>query len=230
MNKSTLFAIALTALLAFTGCVSRNPLRVKVDTAQYSQPIRVACVGDSITYGSGIVNRERDGYPAVLGGLLGEKFDVKNFGIGGATLLKKGDKPYWDQAQFQQANDFQPDIVVIKLGTNDSKPQNWGAHGAEYAADLRSMVEHFQSLPSKPLIWAVLPVPVFQDRWGINETVVAGEVIPAIRQVADEMNIPLVDAYSALSNRPDYFPDGIHPNEVGAGSLAFAVYLGLNGR
>src|ERR1041384_7347597 len=85
---------------------------------------RVACVGDSITFGSGVVGRESNSYPAVLQHFLGNKFEVRNFGVSGATLLKKGDKPYWKEHAFTNATAFKPNIVVIKLGTNDSKPQN----------------------------------------------------------------------------------------------------------
>ena len=95
--------------------------------------IRLACVGDSITYGSGLSEREVNSYPAVLQKLLGEGYDVKNFGVSGATLLKSGDKPYWKQSEFKSATAFNPNIVVIKLGTNDTKPQNW-SHKEEFAA------------------------------------------------------------------------------------------------
>ncbi len=59
--------------------------------------IKVACVGDSITFGFTIENRDQNSYPAQLGRLLGKNWEVKNFGVIGATLLKKGDMPYWKQ-------------------------------------------------------------------------------------------------------------------------------------
>ena len=146
--------------------------------AAEAKPVRVACVGDSITYGAGVEHREKNNYPKVLGDLLGEKYEVKNFGLNGATLLKKGDLPYWKTQEFDRANAYQPDVVVIKLGTNDSKPQNWGQHKAEFAADARALVTHFQGLSSKPKVFVCLPVPVYEARWGINEPVVKGEIIP----------------------------------------------------
>src|SRR5579864_433492 len=89
-----------------------------------SEKIRVACVGDSITFGACVPEREKNCYPAVLGGLLGDKYDVRNFGVNGATLLKKGDLPWWNVDAYKSATDFNPDIVIIKLGSNDTKPQN----------------------------------------------------------------------------------------------------------
>jgi len=197
--------------------------------AAAEQPIRVACIGDSITFGAGIRDRKRNSYPAVLGRLLGEKYQVRNFGVSGATLLKKGDKPYWKLAAFRQATEWQPNIVIIKLGTNDSKPQNW-RHKAEFADDLRALVDHFAALPSKPKIWLCLPVPVYATRWGINEATVKGEIIPIIQKVAEEKKLPTIDLYTALSGKPEMFPDKIHPNAAGAKLMAETILKAITAR
>jgi len=185
-------------------------------------PVRVACVGDSITYGSGVQGRETNSYPVVLGRMLGARYEVRNFGVSGATLLKQGDHPWWKTKAFADATAYAPDVVIIKLGTNDSKPQNWEHKGA-FASDARALVEHFRALPSRPLVYLCLPVPVYQDRWGINEATVKGEVIPMIRGVAKELCVPVIDLYGAMKNRAEVFPDGVHPNHVGAAQLAQAV-------
>src|SRR4051812_11154381 len=90
-----------------------------------AEKIKVACVGDSITAGAGVQDPGHNAYPVVLQRLLGDKYEVKNFGVSGTTLLKKGDSPYWNQKAFKAATAFAPDIVIIKLGTNDTKAQNW---------------------------------------------------------------------------------------------------------
>ncbi|MBO5015861.1 MAG: alpha/beta hydrolase fold domain-containing protein, partial [Bacteroidaceae bacterium] len=87
--------------------------------------IRVACIGNSITDGSGIDMASQHGYPAILQQKLGKDYWVKNFGVSGRTMLNKGDRPYMNELAWRDALAFQPDIVIIKLGTNDSKPQNW---------------------------------------------------------------------------------------------------------
>jgi len=184
--------------------------------------IRVACVGDSITYGSGIENREVNSYPAQLQKMLGPGWEVQNFGISGATMLKKGDKPYWELEAFQQAQDFNPDVVVIKLGTNDTKPQNW-KYGEQYEADYRAMVQSFQRLDSQPEIWICLPAPVFEDRFGITASVVDEEVLPAIRQVKKKEKVKLINLYRALQKKPELFPDGVHPDAEGAKIIARTV-------
>ncbi|MFP6737711.1 MAG: GDSL-type esterase/lipase family protein [Planctomycetota bacterium] len=191
--------------------------------------VRVACVGDSITYGAGVADRGKNNYPKVLGRLLGPGYETRNFGVSGATLLKKGDHPYWKTGAFKAATEFKPDIVIIKLGTNDSKPQNW-KHKAHYAADLAALADHFASLPSRPKIWLCKPVPVYKDRWGITEKVVNGEVIPLVEGVAKKKKLPLIDLYKALSGMKQHFPDGVHPNARGAEILAKAVYAALKGK
>jgi len=204
--------VALSALLA---------LVFALDVAA-QEPVRVACVGDSITFGAGVQDRAKNSYPVVLGTLLGPGYDVRNFGVSGATLLKKGDKPYWKLGAFKQATDFAPNIVVIKLGTNDTKPQNW-KHAADFGPDLAAMADHFAALPSKPAVWLCLPVPVYQTRWGINEKTLTGEVIPIIRAVAKKKKLKGINLYSALSGKPELFPDKIHPNAAGAKLIAQAV-------
>lgn len=192
-----------------------------------SHAIRVACVGDSITYGLGVENREENSYPTLLSKFLGKNYETKNFGVSGATLLKKGGNPYWKLPQFRAATQCAPRIVVLALGTNDSKPVNWGFK-SEFAADLRSMIEHFRKLPTNPQVWVCLPPPVIStDSGGINEAVVSGEIMPLIRQVTKELNVPVIDLHASLSNHPEFFPDGIHPNAAGARVIAQTVFADL---
>ena len=90
-----------------------------------SAKIIVSCVGDSITFGAAIKDRGKNSYPSQLQELLGDDYKVNNFGVNGATLLKRGDKPYWKLEAYKKALGSNPDIVIIKLGTNDTKPHNW---------------------------------------------------------------------------------------------------------
>ena len=159
----------------------------------------------------------------MLGRLLGKEFTVRNFGVNGATLLKKGDLPYWKLKAFKDATAFGPNIVIIKLGTNDTKPQNWNQAGTEYEADLRALIAHFQKQPANPAIYLCLPVPVYQDRWGINEKTVT----PVIKKVAKDNKLPVIDLYKALSQKPEMFPDKIHPNAAGAKLMAETILAAL---
>ena len=183
--------------------------------------VRVACVGDSITAGAGIPQPEIRSWPARLQFYLGNqaKYDVRNFGVSARTMQKAGDHPYWQEKAFAEAQAFAPDIVLVKLGTNDSKPQNWNR--ARFAADAKEMVELFQKLPSHPRVILCLPVPLFKaDQWGIRAAIVEKEVIPALRQVAFDTQADLLDFFHPFLGRGALFPDTVHPNAEGADEMA----------
>ncbi len=191
------------------------------------QEVKIACVGNSITYGSGIANREKLSYPAQLQAWLGSNYSVKNFGVSGATLLKKGDKPYWNQPEYQAALDFNPDIVIIKLGTNDSKPQNW-QFSTDFSQDYSDMVQSFKALASKQRILLALPVPVFvPEKWGIRDSIVRDGIIPLIKEVANETKCQYIDLYTPLLPYKWAFPDAVHPNSIGASVMVEWIYRGL---
>src|SRR6201999_1364973 len=100
-HRLFLFTSFIAAALALAACSksSKGP----VDPASYDHPIKVACVGDSITQGAGAGPGKS--YPDQLQGLLGDKWVVKNYGVGGRTMLKKGEAPRGKGRQVQQAHD-----------------------------------------------------------------------------------------------------------------------------
>jgi rhamnogalacturonan acetylesterase len=194
--------------------------------------LKVACVGDSITYGGGttaVAGARPNSYPSQLQRMLGDKYDVRNFGVGGATLLNHGDKPYQKQAAFRRALDEQPDIVIVMLGANDTKPWNWRWAG-DFAADYGDLVSQFLSLDSKPRVWLCCPCPVPADgNYAINEAGVDDE-IPLIDDLAREMQLSVIDIHGALQNHADLIPDRVHPNNEGATLMARAAYRALIGK
>jgi acyl-CoA thioesterase I len=198
-----------------------------VAIASYSQPkIKVACVGNSITEGAGIEEGMR--YPDQLQKLLGDQYEVRNYGLGGRTLLKKGDFPYWQEEKYTEVLAWVPDIVVIKLGTNDSKPQNW-IYGDEFERDYKSFVASFKKLPGKRKIFICTPIPVYKEEWGITESIVKDEIIPSIYKVAKSEGIKVIDLYTPMIGKGDLAPDGIHPNAAGAAIIATEVHKALAG-
>lgn len=200
-----------------------------LNPADFKQPIRIACVGDSITFGAGVEQREKNCYPVVLGNLLGDKWETRNFGVSGATLLKKGDLPYWKQKAFTDAKAYKPDVVIIKLGTNDTKPQNW-KFKEEFATDMAAMIDEFSKLESKPRIYLCLPVPAYPERWGIRDSVIKDELLPILKKLAQEKKLTSIDLYTALSDKPEMFPDKIHPNAAGAKLMAQTIHKTLIGK
>ena len=192
-------------------------------TARAAEPIKVACVGDSITQGAGAAKGKS--YPSQLQELLGDAYQVGNFGVSGRTLLKKGDFPYWKEKKYQDALAMEPAIVVIMLGTNDTKPQNWKGK-AGFIADYKMLLEHYRKLKSRPKLWVCLPVPVYGDQWGISATTLDA-VIEAIQEVCDKTKIPVIDLNDALTGHPEMFPDKIHPDANGAILMAKTVYQAI---
>lgn len=188
--------------------------------------IRVACVGNSITYGAGIKNRNRDSYPSVLGRMLGDGYHVKNFGISARTVMNKGDRPYMNEKIFKDALAFDPNIVVIKLGTNDSKSFNWKFKSG-FTKDLQTMIDSFKALPSQPKIYLCYPSKAYTTGDGINDDIISKEIIPMIKKVAKKNNLPIIDLHAAMDGMPQLFPDHVHPNEAGAKVMAKAVYDAL---
>ncbi len=199
------------------------PIRVQ----DYKKPIRVACVGDSITQGFGWKNP--NSYPSQLGRMLGHDWKVRNFGVSGRTLLKQGDYPYWKEKAFHQAQAFKPNVVIIMLGTNDTKPQNW-KHKEAFAQNYKELVETFEHLPSKPRVFVCLPPPVpGTGNYGINEAAIQEE-IPMLRQVAKHTDAGIINMYVALEKTPELLPDRVHPNAKGYRRMAAAAYQVLTGK
>ncbi|RHJ79711.1 alpha/beta fold hydrolase [Parabacteroides sp. AM08-6] len=191
--------------------------------------IRIACVGNSITYGAGIDNRDRDSYPAVLGQMLGRKYDVRNYGFSARTMLMKGDLPYMKEQMFRDVQTFNPNIVVMKLGTNDSKPYNW-VHKKDFARDMQTMINTFRDLPAKPTIYLCYPAKAYLSQYGINDSVITNGIIPIIDRLAAQNKLEIIDLHTATSGMQEHFPDNIHPDPVGAHRIAETVYKAITGK
>ena len=183
--------------------------------------IRVACIGNSITDGHGIDLAPQRGYPAQLQRMLGNDYWVKNFGVSARTMLNKGDFPYMNELAWRDALAFKPDIVVIKLGTNDSKPQNW-QYGKEFKQDLTQMIKALD--PKKTKIYLCTPIPALKPSWDINETIIANEIIPIQKKVAKEYGLEVIDLHTLFgADSETMIDDGIHPNDKGVRSIAQIV-------
>ena len=230
-----------TALLCLAFALLAIPFTGHLADAAETQPIRVACVGDSITYGSSLTNRESESYPAWLGRWMGPGYDVRNFGRSGATLLQKGDVPYVKQTQHDEALAFRPDIVIIMLGTNDSKHrggglpttnavvENW-QHKADYVPDYKALIAEFRRANSAAKIYVCCPPPCFPGRWGIDDNTIHSEILPLVHKVARRSHAKVIDLYTPFAGKADLFPDTVHPNAAGAKMMAAIVYQALSGR
>jgi alpha-L-fucosidase 2 len=186
---------------------------------------RIACIGNSITDNS----HNADAYPVKFNMLMGREYFVLNAGHSGKTLLRKGDAPYIQSDWFKQVFKFKPGIITIKLGTNDSKPQNWGGHKAEFAPDLRWFIDTLLTISPKPRIILCTPIPAWKDGsgndpYGISGDVIKNEIIPIIKQVAQEKGLALLDLHTPYLPYQKLTPDGVHPNAAGLDTLAHILY------
>ncbi|MEG1749064.1 MAG: cyclically-permuted mutarotase family protein [Tannerellaceae bacterium] len=193
--------------------------------------IKVACVGNSVTYGYLLEDRENNCYPAQLQRLLGNGYEVSNFGKSGATLLAKGHRPYREQEEFRAAMSYAADRVVIHLGLNDTDPRNWPNYRDEFVGDYLALVDSLRSVNPRCEVWVCRMTPIFHthSRFKSGTRDWHAQIQKAIEEVARVSGATLIDLHEPLYNRPDLFPDALHPNTEGAGILARTVYSALTG-
>jgi len=157
----------------------------------------------------------------MLNSILGPEYAVLNSGRSATTLQKKGNFPYWIAKEFSNTFIYQPDIIVIKLGTNDTKPENW--HSDRFEADYQALIDTFKTIPTHPRIYLCLPVPAFKVKWGINDSTVVYGVIPIVEKVAKANKLSVIDLYTPFKGQVANFPDSIHPNEAAAKQMAAII-------
>jgi len=191
---------------------------------------RIACIGNSVTYGIGVAGRDTCAYPAVLQCMLGEQYTVGNFGRSGATLLKKGFRPYYRTEEFISALSFRPDIAIIHLGLNDTDPRAWPDFNDEFIGDYLWLIDTLRSVGAKEFYIAKLS-PIFNGhrRFKAGTRDWYWQIQERIEEVARLSGATLIDFYTPLKNRPDLLPDNLHPDKRGAELLAKTVFSALSG-
>ncbi|MCA9321758.1 MAG: hypothetical protein KDB53_13535, partial [Planctomycetes bacterium] len=205
-----------------------------VSSLPAQEPRRVACVGDSITEGSANADARRNSWPLILGRELEVVrpggFRVANFGSSGATLARRGPKPYREQEVYEKSLAFEPDVVVINLGTNDAVLKTWEVVGPDFAQDLRDLVGVYRALPSRPQVWLSRLTPMFDHHPRFLECQPGrAEVDAVLDAVAAELGLEVIDLGRGLEGRPLLCPDGLHPNTAGNALIAAAVQRALVG-
>lgn len=193
--------------------------------------IKVACIGNSITYGSGLADPKTQSYPSQLQQLLGESYEVGNFGKPGATLLNKGHRPYMEQSEYKDALAFAGDIVVIHLGINDTDPRNWPHYRDYFVKDYLALIDSFRMVNSKcrVIIARLTPIADRHPRFESGTRDWHGEIQQAIETVADYAGVQLIDFHEPLYPYPFLLPDAVHPTKEGAGILAKTVCSAITG-
>ena len=186
---------------------------------------KVLCIGDSITFGQGVLmNREKEGFPAFLAEKLGNEYQVFNYGLCNRTLASTSDLPYPKEAFAKASLEQDADIIIIMLGTNDSKPDFWDAE--KYEKEYIAFVESYQNMSSKPEVYVMLPPQIVkdpEDNGDCSNEILTKEVIPAIKRVAEATGAKEIDLYSATEGHEDWYADGLHPNAEGNKAIAEVI-------
>ena len=217
-KKTKLIALAIAIIIIVSPIAVTKLINFqssKLSAAFASGPIRVACVGDSIT--------EITGYPSDLQSMLGDNYTVGNFGATGSTVLLNSWKPYMNQPEFKDAQTFAPNIVVIMLGTNDDLKE-LEQYNETFEDDYAKLISSFQQLQSNPQILIANSPPIFSNSSDLNPSYLSENIIPQTEDLANKLSLPLIDVYNSFGNHTDYFVDGVHPNEQGAALIASDVY------
>lgn len=189
---------------------------------------RIACIGDSITFGDGVQGKREKTWEYFLENMLGGEYQVLNYGINARTLLKKGDYPYEKEQFYRVSQACGAEHYIIMLGTNDSKPYNWNRDN--YRRELGDFLAIYKLLPQSPKLTVMLPPTCFKDpalgivQYDIRQEVIRDEVCPVIGEVCAEMKIPTIDLQSFTAGHPEWFCDGVHPNETGNRAIAAYIY------
>lgn len=192
---------------------------------------KVACVGDSITYGYHIDNWFFHNYPYILQVLLGRESYVRNFGLSGSTAMRSAKMSYRRFSNYRKSLRFQPDIVVFLFGTNDANAQNWSSPEL-YTAEYRELLQSYRELPSDPAIYLMTPplllYPQTEEDRSMNEHIRLEQV--CVKALAQELGAQVIDLCEKTKDHPDWFQsDGVHPNAKGAMELAHIVYEAIKG-
>ena len=189
--------------------------------------IRVACVGDSVTFGHGVKGWIRNTYPRKLGKLLGKKYCVHNYGKCSVTASLTGDFPFENTKEYKQSLSFKPDIVILMLGTNDTKPQNYKS-GEECLKDCLRILSSYKNVNSEVKLYIVTPPPAFEFENELAIYDIDPKAIKEIRKaILDKQDLNVIDIYKYLEDKTELFWDGVHPNKDGTSVIAETIYKNL---
>ncbi len=218
--------IGLFAFMFFNGLSG-----IRLNPRYKEGQIKVALVGDSVTYGHSIKNWPKNNYPALLSQTLDNGYCVKSYGVSGSTVQPDGDQPYNATKAYTWSHEFDTDVLVFMLGSNDSKPENW--KGAEkFKEEYIKLLESYTQVDYPPKVLLCTPPTAYFPE-GVTEglsnydvqPLIIEEIADIIEEVAVEKGYTLININDLTENRRDLFGrDNVHPNNDGAEEIASAVY------
>ena len=197
---------------------------IVTNTTAAQKKIKVACVGNGVTFGIGVENREKNNFPQQLQYLLGSKYTVTNFGEVNAPVLNTGVGGYIKTASFKKSQATLPDIVFVELGLDEIKVGD-SLVTLNIANNFQLFIRSYTNLPSHPRVVILLPLPNFsKDSNQINNASIRNKIIPIIQKIAFEKKLELLDLYSLFIDREDLFLDKVHPSSLGGTIIAKRLF------
>lgn len=182
----------------------------------------VICVGDSITYGQGVMrSRDTDGYPALLASLMGDDWRVANYGLPNRTLQSTGNMPYTAEKHYEESLTQDADVVILMLGSNDSKPDFWDAE--RYEEEYIAFIRQYQNMESQPMVYIMVPPAIFletPDSGDCSDEIVREALAPILARISEETGAGLIDLYALTQEHPEWYADGLHPTKEGNQAIA----------
>ena len=203
-------------------------LRLKPVGSTSPGPIKVACLGDSITYGANADNSYTDSYPAQLQQRLGGDYNVMNFGKSGATVRDGADDPYRRTQEYNGAKLFVPDIAVIMLGTNDSKTYQKPTKSGIYNA-FDTLYNELLTINSGMEIWIATSPYAYSSAYQISNANIESTVVPAQEEFALAYGLRLIPMHEYTKDMNGNYADGIHPTSKGYTYISYRMYCELTG-
>ena len=184
-----------------------------------SDIIKVGCVGDSNTYGAEATDRSQYAWPVQIRSMLGNKYETRNFGVNGALMMNHLNDAWKNKTAYSDNKSYDPDIIVIALGTNDSKDGYWDA--VKFKNSYIDLINEFKNYSAEPEIYMAIPIRAYSSSWSINDQTIREQVIPTMKEISKEKGLPLIDLYSVTNNMANLMAtDGIHPRDEGLRIIA----------
>jgi len=184
--------------------------------------VKIAFIGNSITYGLGIWNRKVNSFPGIIQVSLKNECVIGNFGVCSSTLLKNGYRSYRFTKKYKKALLFNADIIFIKLGTNDGNPSNW-KYKDSFVTDYQEFIDSLKKSPKHPRIILLSPVSYFKTKYTGKPALVRDTICPMIKEIAKNNNLEYIDLQTPTATYSKYFWDGVHPNKKGANLIASVI-------
>lgn len=227
----SLIIIILAGVVGVGYLFNHGFLEININPEYIEGQIKVACVGDSVTHGHGIHPWKDNNYPALLGDIMGEEYHVSNFGVSGSTVQDSGDQPYTATKDYPESVDYEADILVFMMGSNDSKPENWKDEES-FREAYNKLLDTYLQGDKVPTVYLCTPPTAFFPE-SVTEGLTNYDIQPLyvetvaeiVREIAEERNLPVIEINDLTENRRDLFnKDNVHPNNEGAKAIAKAVF------